>query len=360
MKLKLFTQTFPYDRLTRTYTGDGRVLDNWTESYARFPGGYMKGGEYFRYVTDYQGNNVAVLNSEGMVEQQTDYYPYGEPWREPSGQPWLYGGNERLRMYGVNEYDFNARRYNSALGSFTTWDPLCEKYPWLSTYSYCGGDPINAIDKNGKLIIFINGMHFGDGGRSDYWGSFFNAFIKAVGDRRVLFFDGAVGGINGIFSNRRGISNHTAHGRYLAGKERGRKVAKSILGILKDNETIKFVSHSMGGAYTKGFIEEIINYGNRNGVDVLSLIEWEIDLAPFQPGDQRAVNGVTTLSVQHYEDGVAGIGDMPNSYVLRLHKGRFRLGSKEWSIMFKEHSIESFTEDIDAILNELSDIFINE
>ncbi|MDE6753512.1 MAG: hypothetical protein K2J82_02755 [Muribaculaceae bacterium] len=350
----------PYDRLTRTYTGDGRVLDNWTEAYARFPGGYMKGGEYFRYVTDYQGNNVAVLNSEGMVEQQTDYYPYGEPWREPSGQPWLYGGNERLRMYGVNEYDFNARRYNSALGSFTTWDPLCEKYPWLSTYSYCGGDPINAIDKNGKLIIFINGMHFGDGGRSDYWGSFFNAFVKAIGDRRALFFDGAVGGINGIFSNRRGISNHTAHGRYLAGKERGRKVAKSILGILKDNETIKFVSHSMGGAYTKGFIEEIINYGNRNGVDVLSLIEWEIDLAPFQPGDQRAVNGVTTLSVQHYEDGVAGIGDMPNSYVLRLHKGRFRLGSKEWSIMFKEHSIESFTEDIDAILNELSDIFINE
>ncbi len=115
------------------------------------------------------------------------------------------------------------------------------RYPWLSTYSYCGGDPINAIDKNGKLIIFINGMHFGDGGRSDYWGSFFNAFVKAIGDRRALFFDGAVGGINGIFSNRRGISNHTAHGRYLAGKERGRKVAKSILGILKDNETIKFV-----------------------------------------------------------------------------------------------------------------------
>ncbi|MDE7109599.1 MAG: hypothetical protein K2O49_06510, partial [Muribaculaceae bacterium] len=36
-----------------------------------------------------------------------------------------------------------------ALGSFTTWDPLCEKYPWLSPYSYCGGDPVNHSDSTG-------------------------------------------------------------------------------------------------------------------------------------------------------------------------------------------------------------------
>ena len=29
------------------------------------------------------------------VEQHTGYYPYGEPWREPAGQPYLFGGKER-------------------------------------------------------------------------------------------------------------------------------------------------------------------------------------------------------------------------------------------------------------------------
>ena len=139
----------PYDRLVRTYTGDGRVIDNYSEAYALIPGGYYKDRGFYWYVTDYQGNNVAVLNNGGYLAQSTDYYPYGEPWREPSGQPWLYSGNERLRMDGINEYDFNARRYNSALGSFTTWDPLAEKRPWDSPYAFCGGDPVNLSDPNG-------------------------------------------------------------------------------------------------------------------------------------------------------------------------------------------------------------------
>ena len=53
-------------------------------------------------------------------------------------------------MDGINEYDFNARRYNSALGSFTTWDPLAEKRPWDSPYAFCGGDPVNLSDPNGR------------------------------------------------------------------------------------------------------------------------------------------------------------------------------------------------------------------
>ncbi|MDE6791494.1 MAG: hypothetical protein K2J48_00195, partial [Muribaculaceae bacterium] len=56
---------------------------------------------------------------DGMVNhlsmKQTKVSAIGKP----SGQPWLYSGNERLRMDGINEYDFNARRYNSALGWLT-------------------------------------------------------------------------------------------------------------------------------------------------------------------------------------------------------------------------------------------------
>lgn len=96
----------PYDRLVRTYTGDGRVLDNSVEVYARYLGGYYADGKYYWYVTDYQGNNAGVICTDGQMIQKTEYYPYGELWREPEGQPWLCGANERLRMDGVNEYDF--------------------------------------------------------------------------------------------------------------------------------------------------------------------------------------------------------------------------------------------------------------
>lgn len=38
-----------YDRLGRTYTGDGRVLDNGVEVYARYPGGYYADEKYYWY-----------------------------------------------------------------------------------------------------------------------------------------------------------------------------------------------------------------------------------------------------------------------------------------------------------------------
>lgn len=34
-------------------------------------------------------------------------------------------------------------------------DPLCEKYYWISPYAYCANNPINAIDPDGKKIVFI-------------------------------------------------------------------------------------------------------------------------------------------------------------------------------------------------------------
>ena len=47
-------------------------------------------------------------DASGTLEQHTGYYPYGEPWREPTGQPYLYGGKERMRDGALNDYDFTA------------------------------------------------------------------------------------------------------------------------------------------------------------------------------------------------------------------------------------------------------------
>ena len=142
--------------LVKEYRGNGQIitskpsLGGGKDVMTRFAGGYFMDNDVYYYVTDYQGNNVAVVDGDGKIVEQTNYYPYGEPWREATEQPFLYAGNERLRLFGLNEYDFLARRYNPLLASFTTWDPLAEKYPWLSPYAYCAGNPINYIDPNGE------------------------------------------------------------------------------------------------------------------------------------------------------------------------------------------------------------------
>lgn len=56
------------------------------------------------------------------------------------------------RMYGLDWYDYTARRYDAVLGRFTTMDPLCEKYYWISPYAYCANNPIKYIDPTGMEI----------------------------------------------------------------------------------------------------------------------------------------------------------------------------------------------------------------
>ena len=96
---------------------------------------------------------VDVSDSDGKIAQHTGYYPYGEPWSEPTGQPYLFGDKERLREGGLNEYDFGARRYNSALALWTTPDPLASKFGNINPYTYCAGNPIRYVDPSGLTLV---------------------------------------------------------------------------------------------------------------------------------------------------------------------------------------------------------------
>ena len=109
------------------------------------------------YTQDYLGNNRAVINgSTGAIEQTVAYYPYGAVIADlgtpTTGQPYKFGGKELITTNGLNEYDFGARQYYSAVPAFTRIDPMVEKYPWLSPYLYCANNPVNLTDPTGKVI----------------------------------------------------------------------------------------------------------------------------------------------------------------------------------------------------------------
>ena len=180
----------PVYQSTRSYTGDGVICEDGRWRIARFAGGYFTpdpvvlkpvnpgllktaanvreipdtlsiavlaklGGAHY-YITDHQGNNVAVADSTGRVEQRTDYYPYGTQWANSATHPFLYSGKEWLSAHGLNEYDFDARRYAPLIPRFTTLDPLCEKHPDISPYVYCSANPVNFIDPTGCDTIFVS------------------------------------------------------------------------------------------------------------------------------------------------------------------------------------------------------------
>lgn len=94
--------------------------------------------------------------------QRNHYYPFGTAFAENTvdeqkQQPYKYNGKELDQMHGLNLYDYSARYYESAIGRFTTVDPLAEKYYSISPYAYVANNPLRYIDPDGRKIIGTNG-----------------------------------------------------------------------------------------------------------------------------------------------------------------------------------------------------------
>ena len=125
------------------------------------PWGYMdSNGQPNVYVKDHQGNVRAVYNQySGAVTQQTDYYPYGLPKAKstkPEANPFKYIGKELTTDLSNAFYDFEARMQLPTLGIFTRPDPKAGDYTSFNAYPYCAGDPVNYVDPDGKIRIYLS------------------------------------------------------------------------------------------------------------------------------------------------------------------------------------------------------------
>ena len=64
-------------------------------------------------------------------------------------------GVELDRTFGLDNYDIHARQYFAMMPSWDRIDPLAEKYYGISPYVYCGGDPVNFGDYNGRDLCVL-------------------------------------------------------------------------------------------------------------------------------------------------------------------------------------------------------------
>ena len=69
---------------------------------------------------------------------------------------YMYNGKELDRMHGLDWYDYGARHYDAAIGRWHSMDDMCYAYYDISPYAYCCGDPVNAIDPDGRSTWVTN------------------------------------------------------------------------------------------------------------------------------------------------------------------------------------------------------------
>ena len=113
---------------------------------------------FYYYDRDHLGSVRQVIlangTNKGTLVQKMDYYPSGLRFCDGNSdgdvQPVRFSGKELDRMHGLGTYDFGARQYNPVTMRWDKMDPLCEKYYSVSPYAYCGGDPVNFVDPDGR------------------------------------------------------------------------------------------------------------------------------------------------------------------------------------------------------------------
>ena len=117
-------------------------------------------------LTNHLGNVMAVISDEASTTDKptivsfSDYYPFGmtEPGRSWNAGDYRFGytGHEKENDLAEGVYTTEYRLLDTRLGRWLSADPLAGKYPGMSSYNYCGGNPLVFIDSDGRKLIFAN------------------------------------------------------------------------------------------------------------------------------------------------------------------------------------------------------------
>ena len=107
----------------------------------------------YYYCTDHLGSSRLVLDSNGQIAERLMFLPTGEVFKDEQNSTlyhsdFLFSGKEMDAETG--NYYFGARYLAPRLGIWLSPDPLQLKYPHVSSYAYCAGNPLTFIDLWGK------------------------------------------------------------------------------------------------------------------------------------------------------------------------------------------------------------------
>ncbi len=107
----------------------------------------------YYYSTDHLGSSRLVLNSNGQIAETLMFLPTGEVFKDERNSSYyhsdfLFSGKELDAETG--NYYYGARYYAPRIGIWLSPDPMQLKYPHVSSYAYCMGNPVKLIDPDGR------------------------------------------------------------------------------------------------------------------------------------------------------------------------------------------------------------------
>ena len=107
--------------------------------------------ESYFYHPDHLGSASWITDSAGRPVQHLQYLPWGESFVDQRSSGWnaMYTFSAKEKDTETGYSYFGARYYSSDLSIWLSVDPMSDKYPSLSPYSYCANNPIKLVDPNG-------------------------------------------------------------------------------------------------------------------------------------------------------------------------------------------------------------------
>jgi RHS repeat-associated protein len=111
---------------------------------------------WYIYHSDHLGSSSFLTDASGDPTQHLQYLPFGETFVEQRSvtsyyTPYTFSAKERDPETGYSY--FGARYYSSDISVWLSVDPLADKYPSMSAYMYCAGNPVMLVDPDGRAFI---------------------------------------------------------------------------------------------------------------------------------------------------------------------------------------------------------------
>ncbi|MFA5566998.1 MAG: RHS repeat-associated core domain-containing protein, partial [Acidimicrobiia bacterium] len=143
------------EELTELVPNSEDIVDIVPNNYPDFCdiGGGGQETALFFYHPDHLGSTGMVTDNSSNITQGFLYAPFGEIITEfnpswESGRIPKYSFNAKELDEENGMYYYSARYY--APPTFISRDPMFEKYPSISPYTYCSNNPVKRIDPNGE------------------------------------------------------------------------------------------------------------------------------------------------------------------------------------------------------------------
>jgi RHS repeat-associated protein len=110
------------------------------------------------YHPDHLGSSSWITYSDGSAVQHLHYLPWGEDFVDQRTTNWnarhTFSAKEKDTETGLSY--FGSRYYSSDLSIWLSVDPMSDKYPSLSPYTYCANNPIKIVDPDGCFGVPIH------------------------------------------------------------------------------------------------------------------------------------------------------------------------------------------------------------